>query len=320
MQQQFLNVLMRSGFEEKKAKHCATIFAENSRDGVYSHGLNRFPVFIRAVKEGLVNPAAEPQVVGSTGSIEHWDGQLGPGMYIASLAMGRAMELARENGLGAVTVRNSNHWMRGGTYGWHAAEGGCIGICASNTIANMPPWGGRDPRLGNNPFIIAVPRKEGPVVLDMALSQFSYGKLQEYSFSKKQLPVAGGYDEEGQLTTDPQKIRSSKRTLPVGFWKGSGLSLMLDLLTAALSGGRSVGDITSGEKEYGLSQFFLCISATHLQPDIVEEIIAYAKSSRPVDDRSSITYPGERTLLTRKQNEQEGIPVNEEIWKEVLSL
>ena len=149
--------------------------------------------------------------------------------------------------------------MRGGTYAWQAADAGCIGICFSNTIANMPPWGGKEPRLGNNPLVIGVPRDEGHIVLDMAMSQFSYGKLQEYDLKKQLLPVPGGYDAEGNLANNPAAIMRSQRALPIGFWKGSGLSFVLDVLLTALSGGRSTAKITNSGKETGLSQFFLCI-------------------------------------------------------------
>src|ERR1700744_2110053 len=167
LEAQFLRVLGRLGFDPHKASHCARIFAQNSEDGVYSHGLNRFPAFVRSVCDGLVNVEAEPEIVRTSGCIEYWDGGQGPGMYIASLAMGRAIGLAKKGGMGAVSVRNTNHWMRGGTYGWQAAEAGCIGVCATNTIANMPAWGSTEPRLGNNPLVIAVPREKGAVVLDM---------------------------------------------------------------------------------------------------------------------------------------------------------
>src|SRR5881275_1479053 len=113
MKKEFNRVLIKYGFPEAKAEVCADIFARNSLDGVYSHGLNRFPVFIQHVKERLVNPAAEPETIGINGTIEQWDGHLGPGMYIATLAMRRAVVLSKQNGIGGVAVRNTNHWMRG---------------------------------------------------------------------------------------------------------------------------------------------------------------------------------------------------------------
>jgi 3-dehydro-L-gulonate 2-dehydrogenase len=317
--ERFYRVLINAGFSEQKATLISGIFAENSRDGVYSHGLNRFPVFIQAVKNGQVDLQAEPEVLNKNGSIEYWDGHFAPGMYTATLAMERAISIAKEAGIGCVSVKNSNHWMRGGTYGWQAAQEGCIGICVSNTIANMPPWGGLEPRLGNNPMVIAVPRPEGHIVLDMALSQFSYGKLQGYEMAGRELPVAGGYDEKGELTTNPKQVKATQRTLPIGFWKGSGLSFILDVLVSSLSGGQSVEQITVGGSEKGLSQLFLCLNAPHLNQSVINEIIQYTKSSRPVSGEE-IYYPGEKTLATRQRNEREGIPVNEEIWKQVLDM
>ncbi|GAB3536886.1 3-dehydro-L-gulonate 2-dehydrogenase [Pontibacter brevis] len=316
----FKRVLLKVDFEEDRAEQCAQIFAENSRDGVYSHGLNRFPVFVQMVKDGLIQVDAEPERVGQHGVTEQWDGHLAPGMYTAAKAMARAIALAKENGMGCVAVRNTNHWMRAGTYGWQAAEAGCIGICATNSIANLPPWGGTEPRLGNNPLVVAIPRIEGHIVLDMAISQFSYGKLQEYELKGKELPVDGGYDEKGKLTKDPAQIRKTERSLPIGFWKGSGLSLVIDVLVSSLSGGRSVAEITEAGNEAGVSQFFLCIDASRLDESISNRIIEYTKTSGLMDEEGDIRYPGESSLATRRQNEEEGIPVNEEIWQEVQDL
>jgi 3-dehydro-L-gulonate 2-dehydrogenase len=89
--------------------------------------------------------------------MERWNGKLGMGNLVAKKAMARAIELAGKLGIGCVAVRNTNHWMRGGTYGWQAADAGCIGICWTNTFPNMPAWGGTDPRIGNNPFVLAIP-------------------------------------------------------------------------------------------------------------------------------------------------------------------
>lgn len=319
---EFKRVLIKNNFSERKAETCATIFAENSRDGVYTHGLNRFPTFIKYLNEGDIIPDAEPVQTGGFGSIEQWDGNLGPGMLNARFCMGRAIELGKENGIGCVAIKNTNHWMRGGTYGWQAAEAGLIGICFTNTIANMPPWGGIDPRLGNNPIVIAVPRKDGHVVLDMAISQYSFGKMNLYKSKNEQLPFPGGYDNNGTLTTDPGEILKTWRSLPIGFWKGSGLSLMLDMLATILSGGRSTGEISKRKTESGVSQIFICIKPdAGLQTDqLIEQIISYTKSSRPEKEDGYISYPGENTLRTREKSLKEGIWVDNEIWEKVKAM
>ncbi len=316
LQQQFYKTLIAHNFTPERATICANIFAGNSRDGVQSHGLNRFPVFIQYVKDGLVQANAEPKMEGNNGIIENWDAHLGAGVYAATKAMSRAINLAKQNGIGIVTLKNTNHWMRGGTYGWQAADAGCIGICTTNSYAVMPPWGSKKPALGNNPLVIAVPKNDGHVVLDMAISQFSYGKMQDYEMAGMQLPFAGGYNEAGELTTDPATIKKLQSPLPIGYWKGSGLSLMIDLLVAGLSGGKSVAEITAEEKEFGVSQLFIAINATNISPNLVQNIISYTKGG----DSASIRYPGEQVMQARIKSETFGIPVNEAVWQQVLAL
>src|SRR5262249_13701117 len=155
----------------------ARLFAETDRDGVYTHGVNRFPRFVRMIDAGAIDIRAAAVVSAQFGSLERWDGRRGPGNLNAYAWMGRAIEVAREHGIGCIALSNTTHWMRAGTYGWQAADAGMIGICWTNTLPNMPPWGDTVARLGNNPLVIAVPRKHGQVVLDMAMSQYSYGTL-----------------------------------------------------------------------------------------------------------------------------------------------
>ena len=315
---EFKRVLLSLGFSDAKAELIAQIFAENSRDGVYTHGLNRFPTFVQYVKDGFIAIDTEPAKEGGIGSLEQWDGHYGPGMLNARFCMNRAIGLAAENGIGCVAIKNTNHWMRGGTYGWQAAEAGMIGICFTNTIANMPPWGGIDPVLGNNPLIIAVPHDGGHVVLDMAISQYSIGKLNLYKSHNEALPMPGGYDQSGHLSTDPAAILESQRVLPVGFWKGSGLSMVLDLLATVLSQGRSTAAITKGGPEAGLSQVFIAIKPIGIKHQkLVDEIIAYSKTSRPDKEGGEIFYPGEKTLRTREKSLSEGVWVDEGIWEKV---
>lgn len=316
MKETFRSILEHHSFPDKKATLCAEIFTSNSCDGIYSHGLNRFPVFLDYVKEGLVDPSAEPEKIGGTDVIEQWDGHLGPGVYNATLAMQRACAIADKFGIGAVALKNTNHWMRGGSYGWQALQQQKAALCMTNTIANMPPWGGTEPGIGNNPLVIAVPYNNKPMVLDMAMSQYSYGKLQEYELKDQQLPYDGGYDTEGRLTKDPKAIRLSKRILPAGLWKGSGLSIAIDFLVSFLSGGKTTAMISATGKEYGLSQFFLCIKNNEPNAEALKQAIDAIQS----DPSGKTRYPGENTWQTRQLNLKEGIPVNEEIWKKIKSL
>jgi len=325
MQQEFARILVTQGFTEEKAQQCAQIFTANSTDGVYTHGVNRFPRFVRYVKEGFVKPDAVPTLKSAFGGLEQWDGNLGPGPLNAVHATNRAMELAAQHGIGCVALANTNHWMRGGTYGWQAARAGFVFMGWTNTIANMPAWGAKDGRLGNNPLIFALPFREEAIVLDAAMSQYSFGAMEMAQLKNEPLPQYGGYDKNGQLTTDPGAVLESRRPLPIGYWKGAGMALLLDLLAAVLSGGLSTAEISTKEVEYGLSQVFVAIDISKLPnhsaiPRVLEAIISDYQQSIPASDKNKITYPGERVLEMRRKNGLAGIPVLKKVWEEITQL
>lgn len=205
--EQLKAVLLRLGFDAEDAALCARLFAETTRDGVYTHGVRRFPRFLAMVQSGVVQPSARSIRVSSAGALERWDGQLGPGNLNAWRSMERAIELARQSGIGCVALANTNHWMRGGTYGWQAADAGMIGICWTNTMPNLPPWGGTTPTLGNNPLVLAVPRSSGAVVLDIAMSQFSYGALERGACARSRCRSQGASMRRGNSPPIRERLR-----------------------------------------------------------------------------------------------------------------
>lgn len=316
----FERALLKLDFSTNVAKELATTFADNSLEGVPSHGLNRFPDFINLCKSGYINKNAVPTLATSIGAMEIWDGNAGPGICNAKKSMARAMELATEHGIGCVALKNTNHWMRGGTYGWQAAEAGFISINFTNAMALMVPYGGVESRLGNNPLIIAIPDKKGNIVLDMALSQYSMGRVKNHAANKQLLDFAGGYDENGVITVDPEEIEKSRRLLPIGFWKGTGLSLILDLMCSLLSGGRTTAEISENPPETSVSQIFICFSLAHSGIDhseIINKVKAFTKSSNP---DGNIHFPGENIKQLRAKNLETGIKVDEKIWTSVLNM
>ena len=314
------------GLADDRALHCARLFAETTRDGVYTHGLNRFPRFARSIENGSVDVNAEPIKLAGVGAIERWDGQRGVGNLNASASMQRAIALARQYGIGGVALANTNHWMRGGSYGWQAAEQGLFAICWTNTLANLPAWGAVSPTLGNNPLVIAVPRAGGHVVLDMAMSQFSYGALAAYSKRGEALPVDGGFDSNGKLTKDAAAIEASQLSLPIGYWKGSGLSMVMDMVAAMLSGGLATHQIALDPfRETGLSQIFLAIDpGTVANPQELDQIavgvINSLREAIPAEPGKPVRYPGEQTLQLREENLRLGVPVDPEIWRQISSV
>jgi 3-dehydro-L-gulonate 2-dehydrogenase len=325
MKQQFHSVLLKLDFIEEKASTIARIFAENSLDGVYSHGANRFPRFVQYVRDGHVQKDNEPTLTHSFGSIEQWNGNAGPGILNALHCAEKAMALASANGIGCIGLANTNHWMRGGTYGWHAARKGFAMISWTNTITVMPAWGALEAKLGNNPFVIALPYKDEAIVLDMAMSQFSYGKMEMKAASGEALNVAGGFDKKGQLTTNAAEVLESRRPLSIGYWKGSGLALLLDILAAIISGGQATRDISASSVETNVSQVFIAIDLKHLHnnssiADVLQNIINDYASAEPDGSTNDVRFPGEGVVRTRTENLEKGIPVSKKVWDEILSL
>lgn len=319
------SLFTKHGFSKEQANTLARIHTESTVDGIYSHGINRVPVFIDYVKQGLIKIDNTASKVASMGSIERWNGSKASGVLNALKCTDRAIDLAKTHGMGLVALRNTNHWMRGGTYAWRAAEQGCISILFTNTIPNMPAWGGKENRIGNNPLVVGIPRKNGHVVLDMALSQFSFGKMQSLALNDQELPFEGGWDNNNNLSKDPKAIIDSGRALPVGYWKGSALSMVLDMLATLLSAGNSSYKIGLEEKETSLSQVFLCIdpttfSDTELQDKLLNEIIQFTHDSTPMTEGDHTFYPGERTLTKRAKFLKEGMQVNTEIWEKIHQL
>jgi 3-dehydro-L-gulonate 2-dehydrogenase len=311
-------VLERTGMDAERVRRCAELFAGATVDGVASHGVNRFPRFIAQVQDGIVDVRARAERVESHGALERWDGRSGVGNLNAWDSMAAALALSREHGVGCVALANTNHWMRGGTYGWQAADAGSIAMCWTNTLPNLPPWGATEPRVGNNPLVFAVPRPPAHVVLDMAMSQFSFGALDAYRRRGEQLPVDGGYDAAGALTRDPAAIETSGRLLPIGYWKGSGLALMLDLIGMLLSRGRATHQIgKTPEAETRLSQVFIAFDPAMLGDTrtIVDDVIRFTQGTG-----SAVRYPGERTLATRARNHRDGIPIDRDVWQRVQAL
>jgi 3-dehydro-L-gulonate 2-dehydrogenase len=325
MEKEFERILLKNGFNQDKAHACSRIFTENSLDGIYTHGVNRFARFIEYVAMNLIVANSEPELKYSYSSVEQWDGKFGPGPLNAFRCTERAMEIADKFGIGCVALSNSNHWMRAGYYGWKAAKEGYAFIGWTNTIALMPAWGAMDSHLGNNPIVFAVPYKDEAIVLDMAMSQFSFGIMEMYQSKGQKLPLPGGYNKNGDLTSDPSEILESLRSLPIGYWKGAGMALMLDLLATILSGGLSTFQVTQQNNEQGVSQVYIAIALNRLDnslliPRTVRNIIHDLLTSAPVSEQTEILYPGKRVLETRKENLKNGIPVNKNIWQEIINL
>lgn len=307
------------------ARRFAEIFAGNSLDGVYSHGMNRYPRYLTDMQSGLCDAkVTQAERVSGLGGLEVWDAHFGVGPLIAQQMADRAIELARTHGIACVALRNNSHWLRAGRYGLMMADAGMMGLCMTNTCMNLVAYGAKEPSTGNNPITIAIPRRAGSLVMDMAVSQYAFGKLEIMAQEGGMLDTPCGYDTDGNLTNDPKKIVESGLMTPMALWKGSALSIMIDLMVSMLSLGRTSLEIgTPADGEKGMSQMFVCMNpAAVIDMDKaeaqMERTIAFLNSLEPKDGVHGVHAPGENLEKTRARNRERGIPVTEDTWQKIV--
>ncbi len=313
-------VLQAVGVDLKKAEIATDVMLEANLCGVDSHGVRMLPGIVKLIRNEKVNPTGNIKIIKETPVIAHLDGDRVIGSVIAVYAMNMAVEKAKPSGIGLVVVKNSTHWGRPAYYPALAARKDCIGICFTNTEANMPAWGTKEHRLGNGPLSIGAPRTGiDPVVLDIAMSQAAWGKIAVFKQLGKKAPLGWGLDSEGNPTDDPDAIMKSGQALPMGQHKGAGLSLMIDIMTGILSGGLNSAELVAEGKGLpwasAYSQTFMAIDISFFSPleefkRRVDELIDYVKSAEPSEGFDEILIPGERAWREREIRKKEGIPAD----------
>lgn len=318
--------LIAHGVEAGRARTVAETAAGISRDGIYSHGINRFKRLILSIDSGICDAAAAPERIAGLGGFERWEGNHGIGIINAMACTDRAIELARAHGVACVSLCNTNHWFRGGTYGWRIAEAGMTGIVFTNTKSNMVYHGTLDRVLGTTPLVIALPRSSGPVVADVSLGEYSYGKLQLADLAGKQMDKPAGYDCGDNVSRDPKAVMKEARLLPLGEYKGSAINLLLDLIASTTSLGNSACDVRDipGD-ENSVSQTFIAINSravncAQAEEEIADRLLSHLLNARPAPGFSAPRYPGQNVPQVRAENTANGIPVDEAVWQAILDL
>ncbi|MBI5034744.1 MAG: Ldh family oxidoreductase [Chloroflexi bacterium] len=304
----------------------AAIMAEADLLGVPSHGVRMLPGLVRGIREGKVRPNPQIKMLREHAATCFIDGDNGPGRYISQHAMMRAVDKAKAFGIGACLATRVTHWGRAFAYVYRAAQAGVIGICTTNAVPNMLSWDSTEPMLGNNPLGIAVPRPgREPIVLDMAMSQAALGKVGTFSREGKSAPLGWGLDENGNPTNDPKAILMSKRLLPFGDHKGTGLAVMMELLTGALSGMMLSQQVVEHDQtglDPNTSKLFIaidpgCFSSVEQLGEKIEQLGQWLHDTEP---NLSITFPGDRSWQTRADYLRDGIPIHADIVSQLRDI
>lgn len=233
------------GVSPAQSASVAGALAQADARGLHTHGCEMLPRYVRGFTEGLLNRTPEVRRTGGRGAISVWDADGGLGHYACDVVAAALAGPAREHGIAAASIGNSNHFGAASRYGLHLAEQGLIAFITTNTPAVMPPWGGHGAVIGNNPLAWVLPRAaKEPIVLDMAVSAVARGKIRLAAAAGEPIPVGWATDASGADTTDASAALEG-HLLPVGGPKGYGLAVVNEILAAALPAARVLTEVST---------------------------------------------------------------------------
>ncbi|SNR55556.1 Ldh family oxidoreductase [Blastococcus mobilis] len=333
-----VEVLEAVGVRPAHAHDVARVLAYADLSGIDSHGIARLPAYVGAIGTGVIRIDGEPTVHSAGGAVALVDGHGLLGHPVTAVALTEAVDRARRYGVGWVNVRSSSHHGASGCYVHEAALQGLVGLAATNTGPVVAPTGASRPYLGTNPLALGMPvAGEEPMVFDMATSAVAGGKFEIALRAGKPVPLGWGIDAEGRHTTDPTAVYPGKGALlPLGSdrerssHKGYGLGLLVELLTAVLSGGPTgpgVGNLTfrSGARPPGTSHLVVVLDparlgdAGRMQVE-TQRLLSELRAMAPVDDELPVRTPGQRSAAERALRRAEGVPLDAGTHRALLAL
>lgn len=318
--------LERSGAHARDAAVVADGLIAADLRGVHSHGALRIGIYVDRLRAGSIHAGAELDIVRDSGGVLVADAQAGLGIAMAARAMDLAIARAQAHGIAAVSVRNSNHCGMLAYHAMRALPAGAIGIAVSNADSQVAPWGTRAKFLGTNPLAVAVPaREELPVVLDMATSVVAHARVKGAYDRGESIPADWAVDSVGRPATDPAEALAGA-LLPFGAFKGSGISLLIDLLAGILPGGRSGPEIVPLyqrlNEPQGVGHLLVALQVEAFEPleafsRRVDETIRRIRALPRSAGTSQVLLPGE--LEHRRAGEYQvlGIPLPSDAVAEI---
>ncbi len=288
--------------------------------GHQSHGIMRTFWYGDRFETGATKAVTKMSFILDAGGIAVLDGEDGIGQVVTERAMQSAVARARQHGIGAVSVRNSGHFGTAMYFTRMAAAAGCIGFLSTNASPAMAPWGGREKRVGNNPWSIAAPAgRFSPMVLDIANTAVARGKLYLARQRREAIPEAWAIDADGNATLDPA-LGIAGNILPMAGHKGYAISVMMDVLSGVLSGS-GFGEMVTGpyqaDKRSGVGHLAMAIDIGKCRPLAefeadMETMIGRLKSAPKSPGVAEIFYPGEIEARNVERYRREGIKIPED--------
>lgn len=338
-----IKLLMKSGVPETDAQIVADVLITADKLGIDSHGANRLkPIYLDRIKDGILNPITQIEVVKEGPTTAVIDGHNGMGHVISKFSMQMAIEKAKKFGMGMVAVRNSTHYGIAGYYALMATKENLIGITGTNARPSIAPTFGVENMMGTNPMTFGIPTdEEFPFFLDCATSVTQRGKIEIYAREGKVVPKGWVIDENGESKTDSKQILQDlidgKAALTplggigeeTGGYKGYGYSLVVEILSAALQSGAYM-KMLLGYKDgvkvpYPLGHFFIAIDVEAFNDvnefkKITGDILREIRASKLAPNETKIYSPGEKEYINKIYRENKGVPFNENLLKEFEQL
>lgn len=314
------------GLSAEDARTLVEIMVRTDARGIRSHGMMRLPTYLRRMEAGGIDPKARPEIIKEFGATALVDAHNASGYVASRFAMDKAIELARQFGIGAVGERNSNHFGAAGAYAMQAAEAGLIGIVTTNAAPCMAPWGSIAQMLGNNPIAFAARRKDGDMfVLDFALSQVAKGWVRLAFAAGRAIPAGWALDAEGRPTTDSAAAMRGLLN-PIGMYKGTGLSIAMDILAGLLVGSTPSADLPHQENlaaPGGVGHFFFAIDVARFAPREAFEgkvgaLLDRVERATPAPGSERILLPGKIEADKERAVERNGTELAVETWNELV--
>ena len=332
------------GIPAQDAKICTDVLLESDRRGIESHGCNRFkPIYLDRIKAGIQNPVTQFEILKETPTTAVVDGHNGMGQVIGHRAMQMAIDKAKAYGMGMVAVRNSCHYGIAGYYATMATKAGCIGITGTNARPSIAPTFGVENMMGTNPLTFSLPTDEDfPFCIDCATSIVQRGKIEYYARQGKPTPAGMVVGHDGKTMTDSEEIlralvAGEAALAPLGGvgeelagYKGYGYAAVVEILSAALSGGQFMKALTGvapdgSPQMYHLGHFFFVVDPeAFMGVDVFRktagDICRALRASEKAPGEDRIYTAGEKEYLVWLDRKDKGVPVGESVQRELTAV
>lgn len=320
-------LLADAGVPREDARVTARRLVEADARGRTGHGLIRLTPYLDRIEAGGINVRPEIRVLADRPSSAQLDGDNGLGQVVVTRATDLAIAKAGATGVGVVGTVRSNHAGAAGLYALRAADAGMVGIYLAVANANgMPPWGGRNPLLGTNPLAVAVPSDSGAFVLDIATTAVSHGTIKTTRNAGLPMPEGWVVDREGRPITDPA-LADEGFLVPMGGYKGSGLTIAIGLLAGVLNGAAFGSEVVDHRLDRttptNTGQLLLVIAADLFRPlaDALGGVEAALEELRTSEGPSAdrLRLPGDRSAELWAEALHDGVEIPVAVWQELTT-